>query len=75
MRAANTGISALILPDGTIAKRSSSGTQQILNLEVPMGGARETLMVRWGDWFGRAALVSGAVLLSMLFFVDRRSIG
>jgi apolipoprotein N-acyltransferase len=75
VRAANTGISALILPDGSIAHESALGTQQILNLEVPVLPARETLMIRWGDWFGPTALVSGLGLLSMLLALDRKSAG
>jgi apolipoprotein N-acyltransferase len=68
IRAANTGISALILPNGAIAQRSALGEKQILNLEVPIAHSRETLMTAFGDWFGRVALVLaiGFVLLQWM---------
>lgn len=72
IRSANTGISALILPSGEIARRSELGERQILNLEVPIGRTPETRMVRWGDWFGRVSLVLAAGFV-VLRAMGRRS--
>ena len=69
IRAANTGISALILPNGKISARSKLGAEDVLNLDVPVVGTEMSLMVRWGDWFGWAAL--GAALL-LLIIIGRR---
>jgi apolipoprotein N-acyltransferase len=66
IRAANTGISALILPNGEITERSELGVEAILNLDVPVLMTDDTLMVRWGDWFGRAALAPGLGLLLVI---------
>ena len=66
IRAANTGISALILPNGELSAQSELGTQDVLNLDVPVVGTEMSLMVRWGDWFGWGALVSGLLLLIII---------
>ncbi len=73
IRSANTGISALILPNGEVAQRSELGKKEILNVEVPIGRVPATLMMRWGDWFRRVALVLafGFVLLQ---WINRRSV-
>jgi apolipoprotein N-acyltransferase len=63
IRAANTGISALILPNGEIAERSEHGVEAILNLDVPIVTPGDSLMVRWGDWFGWVAIAPGLGLL------------
>jgi len=72
IRAANTGISALILPNGEIAQRSDWGVEQALHLEVPIVAPADTLMVAWGDVFGRAAAVA-AVALVVLQWLARRA--
>jgi len=66
IRAANTGISAVILPNGEIQERSELGVEASLNVDVPVVVAGDTLMVRWGDWFGRSALGPGLVLLLVI---------
>jgi apolipoprotein N-acyltransferase len=73
VRAANTGISALILPGGEIAARSVLGVETALNINVPLTVAGESLIMRWGDWFGGASLASG--LLLAVFLMARRSAG
>jgi apolipoprotein N-acyltransferase len=72
IRSANTGISALILPTGEIARRSELGKRQILDLEVPISPAPQTLVKAWGDWFGRLALVL-ALGFALLHALNRRS--
>jgi apolipoprotein N-acyltransferase len=74
IRVANTGISALILPNGEIAERSQLGVEVSLNLDVPVVTADDTLMVRWGDWFGRAALAPGLGLLLVIHLLASRRI-
>lgn len=69
IRAANTGISALILPNGEIRQRTRYGEKAAVVFDtltqVPDSA---TLMVRWGNWFPSA---SGAlaVLFVILFLV------
>jgi apolipoprotein N-acyltransferase len=69
IRAANTGISALILPNGEITEQSGLGVETLLNLDVPVVTTDEPLMVRWGDWFGRAALAPGLGLLLVIYLL------
>jgi apolipoprotein N-acyltransferase len=71
LRATNTGISALILPDGSITSASQLFTEQILAVDVPLIDSPPTLMKRWGDWFGKFALAASLVLLAALGFHRR----
>lgn len=64
LRAANTGISALILPDGTIAARSRFGEATRLEVEVPLATIEPPPVVGWGDGFGRASALVGAVVMT-----------
>ena len=66
VRAANTGISALILPGGEIPVRTTIGVPTTLNVTVPLVAEEQTLVMRWGDWFGRAALVLGVLMMIVL---------
>jgi apolipoprotein N-acyltransferase len=65
VRAANTGISAIIAPDGGLLARSGHFTTEILRAAVqPRTGL--TPYVRWGDeplWWGSALALAAAVLL------------
>jgi apolipoprotein N-acyltransferase len=64
IRATNTGISALILPDGTIAGTSPKNEALHLNWDIPLRAENPpTLIVRWGDWFGPSALFLGILCL------------
>jgi apolipoprotein N-acyltransferase len=74
VRAANTGISAILLPGGEIARQTEVGVEATLDASVPLASLGPTLFVRWGDWFGSAALVGGIVLLLALVG-PRRSAG
>ena len=60
-RSTNTGISALILPDGTIQDTSEIGEQAILNVSIPLTPPIPTLLKLWGDWFGGFALILGGL--------------
>lgn len=70
LRSTNTGISALILPDGTISHQTRIGEPEIMNVSVPLIAPVSTLMLKWGDWFGPHALALG--LLGSAFLLWRR---
>jgi len=72
-RAANSGISALILPTGEVARQSQLGEQRVMNLDIPISQARSTLMIEWGEWFGPAALSLGIASALLLGLINRRS--
>ena len=66
VRAANTGVSALVLPSGAIQSTLPLGTRGTLRVAVPLrpGG---TFYTRFGDLFAYACLaVTGAALLGGL---------
>ncbi len=65
LRGTNTGISALILPDGSMPRATGIFREAILNVEVPVLEPLPTRMLRWGDWFGPTALVLGLALLGI----------
>lgn len=66
LRVTNTGISALILPDGEITNPTGIGVQQILNVEIPLGYSIPTLIKRWGNWFSWLSCVLGLMGLIAL---------
>lgn len=55
VRTTNTGISALILPDGSMPVSSAKGQAQIIPIELPLIPPLPTLMRAWGDWIGYLA--------------------
>jgi apolipoprotein N-acyltransferase len=61
LRSTNTGISTLILPDGEITQPTGIGTQEIMNVSIPLNDPIPTLMKLWGDWFGIFSLTLGVV--------------
>ena len=66
VRAANTGVSALVLPSGAIQATLPLGTRGVLRADVPLGGGG-TFYTRFGDVFAYAcAALSGAALLGGL---------
>jgi len=72
IRAANTGISALIGTSGEIAARSLVGEEATLSGSISLTEHPDTLMTRWGDWFGNAALALGLLLWLVLGATTRR---
>ena len=72
VRSTNTGISALVLQDGTIAERGGNFREETLNFKVPIIPFPQTLIVRWGNWFGPTALALGILLLGILGFQNRK---
>ena len=73
LRSTNTGITALILPNGEIAQQTAIGRPEILNATVPILRPMPTLMKAWGDWFGIFAFIAGALgLLAIGLVVKTR---
>jgi apolipoprotein N-acyltransferase len=64
VRAANTGISAVITPTGEFLDTVAMDARGTLVRAVTPVRDVTTLMLRWGDWFGPTALVAGAALLA-----------
>lgn len=69
LRGTNTGISALVLPDGSVARSTPTFRPGILNVTVPVLPPLGSLQVRWGDWFPSFSLLSGGAIL---FWLNRR---
>jgi len=63
LRVTNTGISAVISADGELLAQAGVHERAALVASVPPGSGSGTLMLAWGDWFGRTALAAGLVLL------------
>lgn len=65
-RSTNTGFSALILPDGSIPRKTKLYEPEIMNVEVPIIEPIPTLMLSLGDWFGKTALIISVLTLLYL---------
>jgi len=65
VRAANTGVSAVIAPDGRILDQSRIFTEAILRGEVRPRQAFHTFYTRYGDLFGWATLAAAAAPLAV----------
>ncbi len=63
LRATNTGVSAIIDSAGTLL--TTAGVDERVTLLAAVTPARgdATLMVRWGEWFGPAALAAAVAFL------------
>lgn len=57
VRLATNGPSAIIDATGEIVAQTDMGSQAVLTAELVARDPAPTLMVRWGDWVGRAAAV------------------
>jgi len=68
VRAANTGISAFILPNGKIMEQSGLFTEALLTKEIPLPGPALTLYTRYGDLFANALTNISAV---NIFYADQ----
>jgi apolipoprotein N-acyltransferase len=66
LRVTANGISAAIDASGTVIAATPMGERRLLIGEVRAAPPPMTLMVRWGDWVGRAA----CVMLMLLFASD-----
>jgi apolipoprotein N-acyltransferase len=61
VRAANTGISAFILPSGKIVEQSDLFTEALLTEKIPLPVSGLTLYTRYGDFFAIALTILSAV--------------
>lgn len=62
-RVTTNGFSAAIDATGAVLAGSRMGERTLVVAGLPVGSPAPTLMVRWGDWVGRA----GAIFLVLLF--------
>ncbi|MFN9792154.1 MAG: apolipoprotein N-acyltransferase [Pseudomonadota bacterium] len=63
LRATNNGLTAFIDPTGEVLAATAMGDRAVLAGAVPIRAPPPTLMVRWGDWVGGAALAVLCLLL------------
>ena len=74
VRAANTGISAFILPSGKIVEQSDLFTQALLTQEIPLAEYGLTLYTRYGDFFAIALSLISAVNIFFAYWYTRKRI-
>ena len=63
VRVANTGISAVVRPDGAIESTIPLGTRGVRIAEVGTDRRASTFYTRHGDWFAKAAVLAAALML------------
>ena len=74
IRAANTGISAFILPNGKIVEQSDLFEEALLTREMPLPDSGLTLYTRYGDFFALALTIISAVNIFIAYwYTGRRS--
>lgn len=73
IRATNTGISALILADGTLVDPGPVDEEAALSYRVPILDLPPTLVMQLGPWAGYTSLIAGALLGLALTLRRRRS--
>jgi apolipoprotein N-acyltransferase len=67
VRSTNTGISALMLPNGVIHDPTDVYTIAYRNMSVPITAPIWTLIKAWGDWFSWVCII-GAMLAGFWLF-------
>ena len=73
IRATNTGISTLILPNGQMVDQSNMMVPEVRSYRVPLIPKHPTLMTMWGDWFGWfCALLATPLLLFSCLIIYRK---
>jgi apolipoprotein N-acyltransferase len=72
LRVTNSGISAIIDASGELTAVTAVGERRALVGSVPLSATADTLMLRWGEWFGPSAFIGGAVAL-LLAMARRRA--
>ena len=70
-RAANTGISCFIYPDGSIGEETEEGERTTITAEIPLE-TEETFYVRAGDWLPILCLIGAALVPIPLLLRLRR---
>jgi apolipoprotein N-acyltransferase len=63
VRVANTGISAVVSPDGAIELSIPLGARGVRVAEIGAARRRDTFYTRHGDWFAHAAVLAAAFML------------
>ncbi len=74
VRAANTGISAFILPNGKIVEQGDLFKEALLTREIPLPDPGLTLYTRYGDFFAIALTIISAVNIFLAYCYTRRQI-
>lgn len=69
-RAANTGISCFVTPEGRIFGETAEGARTTITGRLPLS-SELTLYVRWGDWLPILTLI-GAAGLGLWAWLERR---
>lgn len=72
VRAANTGISAFILPNGKIVAQSGLFTEALLAKEIDLPDSGLTLYTRYGDFFAIALTLLSAVNILIACWYTRK---
>jgi len=73
VRVANTGETAMFLPDGTTSSSLAARTSGTIHVPVPRYD-HTTLQARWGNWLPRLCLALSVVLLALGFLKADRSV-
>ncbi|RPI77953.1 MAG: apolipoprotein N-acyltransferase [Desulfobacteraceae bacterium] len=71
VRAANTGISGLIGPQGRIIKQSRLFVPEVLDFEMDWGPQTRTIYTRYGDWFANVAILFSLFYLLFILWYDK----
>ncbi len=66
VRVTTNGLSAIIDDTGAVQAQTAMGDQAVLTATVGARDPAPTLMVRWGDWLGRAGLAVVVLMLVLL---------
>jgi apolipoprotein N-acyltransferase len=74
VRAANTGVSAFIAPNGAIVRRLRLFERDVMTQSMP-GRGRRTLFTRVGDWLGLVSLAVTTASLAVTFRPRPRAAG
>jgi len=72
VRAANTGISAFILPNGKILEQSDLFKEALLTREIPLPESGLTLYTRYGDFFAVALTILSAVNIFFVYWYTQK---
>jgi apolipoprotein N-acyltransferase len=73
VRVANTGISAVVRPDGAIESAIPLGTRGVRIVEIGTDRRVSTFYTRHGDWFARAAILAAALMLLYASWTTRET--
>lgn len=72
-RSANTGISALIDPAGTLIEERGYDQTAAIRKSIPVLSASTTLYVRWGNWVSIFVLLLGGLISIVALFGSKKT--